>query len=141
MTASDTRSIDVARVLLAIVFGLLAACWPIGAEHDRHGIGRIDLIAPRGRIDASPRAVRWSTTRDGDRIRVRVRDELGRVLFERLTDERRARFVRFTGEERASWDGGALRRIEIDIANDDGELIALSDAVASWHAEAPAAGD
>jgi hypothetical protein len=134
--------IGVSRVLLATSFGLAAACWPFaGAEPDVATVGRVDLLSPRGRLDRPPRLVRWSTTRTGARFRVRVVDPGGRLLFERDTDEGRARALELTGCERQAWDGGAPLWIEVDLSAADGELLAASDPVEAWVAgAAPASG-
>jgi hypothetical protein len=131
--ARAAGSIGAARVLLATSFGIAAACWPFGAaERDVATVGRVDLLSPRGRLDQPPRFVRWSTTRAGVRFRIRVVDPDGRLLFERHTDEGRARSLQLTGCERQAWEGGGPRRIEVDLAAADGELVAASDSVLSW---------
>jgi hypothetical protein len=134
--ARDVGSFAAARVLLATSFGLAAACWPFDdAEREfapAERIGRVDLLSPRGRLDRTPRFVRWSTTHHGARFRVRVLDARGKLLFERDTDDPRARGVQLTGCERSAWDGAAVCRVEVDLAADDGELIAASDSPQAW---------
>lgn len=131
--ARAAGSIGAARVLLATSFGVAAACWPFGgAEQEVATVGRVDLLSPRGRLDQPPHFVRWSTTRAGVRFRIRVVDPDGGLLFERHTDEGRARSLQLTGCERQAWEGGAPRRIEVDLAAADGELIAASDPVLAW---------
>jgi hypothetical protein len=134
--ARDDRSISSLRVLLATAFGLAAACWPFDdAEREFAAaarVGRVDLLSPRGRLDRTPRFVRWSTTRHGARFRVRVLDARGKLLFERDTDDPRARGVQLTGCERSAWEGAAVCRVEVDLASGDGELIAASDSPQAW---------
>src|SRR6185295_6439244 len=105
-----------------------------------------ELLAPRGRLDAAPRFVRWSTTQRAVRVRVRVRNRDGELLFERvegrpgerLMDEARARRVQLTPEERGQWEAAVVATIEVDAMSADGELVATSDRVAAWIGRAEA---
>jgi hypothetical protein len=140
--AREGRSIGASRVLLATCFGLVAACWPFAPfapfSNDEWkfatetSVGRVDLLSPRGRLDRPPHHVRWSTTHHAARFRVRVLDPRGRLLFERDTDEGRARGVQLTGCERRAWEEAGRCRVEVDLAAADGELVAASDPVESW---------
>jgi len=141
--AREVGTIGASRVLLATSFGLVAACWPpagtplyVAAVAT---IGRVDLLSPRGRLDRPPRFVRWSTTQTAARFRVRVLDPRGGLLFERHTDEGRARSLQLTGCERLAWEAAQRCRVEVDLSAADGELVATSDAVEAW-VEPPAPG-
>jgi hypothetical protein len=120
------------RVVVATLLGLLAASVP--PELGAGGAGELAttaLLSPRGRLDTAPRFVRWETGGRDARARIRVRDAAGVVLFERHTDEGRARSVRLLEGERRWWEGGASRTVEVDLSATDGELIALGQRVAS----------
>lgn len=96
--------------------------------------GRIDLLTPRGQVDAAPTAARWLTTRPGARVRLRVRNSAGAVLFERIADDPRSRSVRFTAEERGRWraaltEADEATTVELDLVAADGELVATSEPV------------
>lgn len=128
-----------ARVLIASLLGLAAACWPVRSERECGAparIGRIDLLAPRGRLDGAPSAIRWSTTQRVVRVRIRVRNDAGDLLLERLTDDGRSSGIALDARERALWSQSRSCRIEIDGMAADGELVALGDPVAAWIASA-----
>jgi hypothetical protein len=123
------------RVLIASLLGLAAACWPdwpnsnVGAPWR---VGRVDLLAPRGRLDEAPHAIRWSTTQRVVRVRVRVGNVAGAPLFERLTDEGRGSAVELDDRERRLWSAARRCRIEVDAMAADGELVATGDPVDAW---------
>jgi len=116
-------------VVIASLLGLAAACWPSRSDRE---VGRIDLLAPRGRLDGAPCAIRWSTTQRVVRIRVRVLDDSGEVILERLTDEGRASVLALDEGERRRWSRARHCRIEVDGMAADGELVALGGPVATW---------
>jgi hypothetical protein len=123
------------RVVIASLLGLAAACWPSRSDRDGGApahLGRIDLLAPRGRLDGAPCAIRWSTTQRVVRIRVRVLDDAGEPILERLTDEGRASVLALDDGERRRWSRARRCRIEVDGMAADGELVALGGPVATW---------
>lgn len=124
-----------ARVVIASLLGLAAACWPSRPDRECGAplhLGRIDLLAPRGRLDRAPCAIRWSTTQRVVRIRVRVLDDTGAPILERLTDEGRASVLELDEGERRRWSRAGRCRIEVDGMAADGELVAFGGPVATW---------
>ena len=124
-----------ARIVLASLLGLAAACWPVRSDRESGApaqLGRIDLLAPRGRLDRAPRAVRWSTTQRVVRVRVRVRNDAGELLLERLTDDGRAKSIDLDEGEKRLWSRARRGWIEVDATAADGELVAWSETVAAW---------
>ncbi len=126
---------DCTRIVIASLLGLAAACWPLRSDRECGApahLGRIDLLAPRGRLDGAPYAIRWSTTQRVVRIRVRVLDDSGEPLLERLTDGGRASVLELDEGERRRWSQARRCRIEVDGMAADGELVALGGPVATW---------
>ena len=143
----DGAELGGARVLIASLLGLAAACWPDRSDRldrpDRPDwpdwdvgapwrIGRVDLLAPRGRLDEAPHAIRWSTTQRVVRVRVRVGNVAGAPLFERLTDEGRGSALELDDRERRLWSAARRCRIEVDAMAADGELVATGGPVEAW---------
>jgi hypothetical protein len=134
----DRAELGGARVLIASLLGLAAACWPDRSDRPDSDVGapwrvgRVDLLAPRGRLDEAPHAIRWSTTQRVVRVRVRVGNVAGAPLFERLTDEGRGSALELDDRERRLWSAARRCRIEIDAMAADGELVATGGPVEAW---------
>jgi hypothetical protein len=137
----DGAELGGTRVLIASLLGLAAACWPDRSDRpDRPDgnvgapwrVGRVDLLAPRGRLDEAPHAIRWSTTQRVVRVRVRVGNVAGAPIFERLTDEGHGSALELDDRERRLWSAARRCRIEIDAMAADGELVATGGPVEAW---------
>ena len=104
-------------------------------------LGRIDVLAPRGRMNAPPTAICWTTELAASRLRVGVRDAEGRLLFERVEDVAPgSRALVLTGEERNWFAAARAGSVRLDAVSQDGELLGGS-LPAQWSLPARSSSD
>jgi hypothetical protein len=128
----DGAELGGARVLIASLLGLAAACWPDRPDRDVGApwrVGRVNLLARADGPTAPRDPLEYDAMGRSSEFRGNV---TGAPLFERLTDEGRGRALELDDRERRLWSAARRCRIEIDAMAADGELVATGGPVEAW---------
>jgi hypothetical protein len=114
------------RATLAAALGIAAALLPWPEARDDRG-ARIDLLAPRGRVDAVPSRVCWTSDADVAKVRLGVRDRSGSLLFSRTADAAvNPRVLPFLPEEQHRLASLPSATIELAALDESGELLGVA---------------
>jgi hypothetical protein len=111
-------------VATALAIGAATSSWrePLRTPH---GSARVELLAPRGSLEAAPRAVVWSSAVTADRVRIVFAGRDGEVVVDKWIDGS-GTTARLDAEERRLAVERSACSIQLFAVDPEGELLGAS---------------